>query len=52
MVMDSPRAIEMAGVKESVHLQLYSPIEPGVQRVPARTRAGQRGRFDLAERRI
>lgn len=49
-VEHSPRAVEMTGVDQSVDLQLYAPVGPGVQRVPARVRAGQRGRFDLAER--
>lgn len=42
----------MAGVDDPVDLQLHAPVVSGVQRVPAIIRAGERGRFDLAERRV
>lgn len=42
----------MTGVDEPVHLQFDALVEARVQRVPTRARAGQSGRFDLAERRV
>jgi len=47
-----PGTVEMAGVDEPVHLQFHASVEPWVQRVPTVVRAGQGGRFDLAERRV